>query len=141
MSSNLSALAKYNNYNSFINMSSTLYNNSNKNVNSLYNNLNKSANSLFNKTNNYNNNLNSIDNFSNFTETYSKKISVLQKYTTDSKEFYSEFVGKFTDLKKSSNALKAAGSNSVFKANTYGSDDTNVVSISKTGSIILVIIK
>ena len=126
MSLSVSSLTQFNNYNSFINRTSSLSNNLYKKQNYV--------NDLYNKTNSYSSNLNSANNVSNFNETYSKKLSELKQYTSDSKDFYSDFVEKFSDLKKSSNSLKANGSGSVFQANTYGSSDTSVVSISKTGS-------
>jgi flagellar hook-associated protein 2 len=123
MNLNMSALTRFNNYNSFINTSSSLYNKSNINTSGINS-----------KTNNYNNNLNSINITSSYKDTYSKKLSELQTYTNDSKEFYSDFVDKFSDLKKSSNELKSNGSASVFKADKYGSDNTSVVSTTNTSS-------
>ena len=121
---NLNSLTRLNYYNSFLGMTSSLYNNSNNNVNSVYNKTNNSNNHLndFNISSIYNNN------------TYAKKLSELQSYTNDSKEFYSDFVDKFSDLKKSSNALKSYGTSSVFKEGTYGSSDTSVVSATSTNS-------
>ena len=122
---NLSSLTRYNNYNSFLVSTSSLYNNSNNNVDSVYN-----------KTNNYNNTLNDFSVSSIYNnKTYAKKLSELQSYTNDSKEFYSDFVDKFSDLKKSSNALKSYGTSSVFKEGTYGSSDTSVVSATNSNSI------
>lgn len=115
---NLNSLTRLNYYNSFLGITSSSYNNSNNNVNSLYN-----------KTNNYNNTLSDFNVSSNFNNnTYSKKLNELQAYTTDSKEFYSDFVDNFSDLKRSSNSLKSYGSSSVFKEGTYGSNDTSVIS-------------
>ena len=126
MSLSVSSLTQFNNNNSFINRTSSVSNNLYKKQNYV--------NDLYNKTNSYSSNLNSTNNVSNFNETYSKKLSELKQYTSDSKDFHSDFVEKFSDLKKTSNSLKANGSGSVFQANTYGSNDTSVVSISKTGS-------
>lgn len=123
MNLNMSALTRFNNYNSFVGMTSSSYNNSNNNVNSVYN-----------KTNNYNNTLNNINVSSSYNNTYAKKLNELQSYTSDSKEFYSDFVDKFSELKRSSNSLKSYGSSSVFKEGSYGSNDTNVVSTTSTGS-------
>lgn len=119
MNLNMNALTRYNNYNSFVGMTSNLYNNSNNNVNSVYN-----------KTNNFNN----ISISSSYKETYAKKLSELQSYTRDSKEFYSDFVDNFSELKRSSNSLKSYGSSSVFKEGNYGSNDTTVVSTTSTSS-------
>ena len=122
MNLNMSALTRLNNYNNFVGMTSSSYNNSNNNVNSVYN-----------KTNNYNNTLNNISISSSYKDTYAKKLSELQSYTSDSKEFYSDFVDNFSDLKRSSNSLKSYGASSVFKE-SYGSNDTSVVSTTSTGS-------
>jgi flagellar hook-associated protein 2 len=88
---------------------------------------------VYNKTNNYNNTLNNINISSSYNNTYAKKLNELQSYTSDSKEFYSDFVDKFSELKRSSNSLKSYGSSSVFKE-SYGSNDTSVVSTTSTGS-------
>jgi flagellar hook-associated protein 2 len=119
---NLSALSRFNYYNSISGITSSLYNNSN-------------VNSVYNKTNNYNNTLSDFNISSvNNNSTYAKKLSELQSYTKDSKEFYSDFVDKFSDLRRSSNALKSYGTSSVFKEGTYGSSDTSVVSSTSTNS-------
>ena len=120
MNLNMNALTRFNNYNSFVGMTSNLYNNSNNNVNSVYN-----------KTNN-NNTLNNFSISSSYKDTYAKKLSELQSYTSDSKEFYSDFVDNFSELKRSSNSLKSYGSSSIFKEGSYGSNDTNVVSTTST---------
>jgi len=120
MNLNMNALTRFNNYNSFIGSTSSLYNNSNNNVNSVYN-----------KTNN-NNTLNNFSISSSYKDTYAKKLSELQSYTSDSKEFYSDFVDNFSELKRSSNSLKSYGSSSIFKEGSYGSNDTNVVSTTST---------
>lgn len=122
MNLNMNALTRFNNYNSFIGITSSLYNNSNNNVNSVYN-----------KTNN-NNTSNNFSISSSYKDTYAKKLSELQSYTSDSKEFYSDFVDKFSELKRSSNSLKSYGSSSVFKEGSYGSNDANVVSTTSTNS-------
>ncbi len=122
MNLSMSSLTRFNNYNSFIGMTSSLYNNTNNNVNSVYN-----------KTNNYTNTSNNFSISSSYKDTYAKRLSELQSYTNDSKEFYSNFVDKFSELKKSSNSLKSYGSSSVFKE-SYGSNDTSVVSTTSTGS-------
>lgn len=122
---NLSALTRFNNYNSFIGNTSSLYNNSNNNVNSVYN-----------KTNNYNNTLSTFNIFSSYNNnTYAKKLSELQSYTNDSKKFYSDFVDNFSDLKRSSSALKSYGTSSVFNEGTYGSSDTSVISVTNTNNV------
>ncbi|WP_243156168.1 flagellar filament capping protein FliD [Clostridium sp. C2-6-12] len=120
---NLSPLTRFNYYNSISGITSNIYNNSNYNANNVYNKTN-STNSLsnFNVSSIYNNN------------TYAKKLSELQSYTKDSKEFYSDFVDKFSDLKRSSSALKSYGNSSVFKEGTYGSNDTSVVSVTSTNN-------
>lgn len=123
MNLSMSALTRLNNYNNFIGITSSLYNNSNNNVNSVYN-----------KTNNYNNNLNNFSVSSNFNNTYAKKLSELQSYTSASKEFYSDFVDNFSDLKRSANSLKTYGTSSVFKEGNYGSNDTSVVSATSTST-------
>lgn len=120
---NLNTLTRLNYYNSFIRITSSLYNNSNNNVNSVYN-----------KTNNYSNTLSDFNISSSYNNTYAKKLSELQSYTNDSKEFYSDFVDKFSDLKRSSNALKSYGTSSVFKGGTYGSSDTSIVSTISTNN-------
>ena len=122
MNLSMSSLTRFNNYNSFIGMTSSVYNNTNNNVNSVYN-----------KTNNYTNTSNNFSISSSYKDTYAKRLSELQSYTNDSKEFYSNFVDKFSELKKSSNSLKSYGSSSVFKE-SYGSNDTSVVSTTSTGS-------
>lgn len=125
MNLNMNALTRfnsYNSYNSFIGITSSSYNNSNNSVNNMYN-----------KTNN-NNTLNSFSISSSYKDTYAKKLSELQSYTSDSKEFYSDFVDKFSELKRSSNSLKSYGSSSVFKEGSYGSNDANVVSTTSTNS-------
>ena len=123
MNLSMSALTRFNNYNSFIGITSSLYNNSNNNVNSVYN-----------KTNNYNNALNNFSVSSSYNSTYAKKLSELQSYTNNSKEFYSDFVDKFSDLKRSSNSLKSYGTNSVFKEGNYRSNDTSVVSVTSASA-------
>lgn len=122
MNLNMNALTRFNNYNNFIGITSSLYNNSNNSVNSVYN-----------KTNN-NNTLNNFSISSSYKDTFAKKLSELQSYTSDSKEFYSNFVDKFSELKRSSNSLKSYGSSSVFKEGSYGSNDTSVVSTTSTSS-------
>lgn len=122
MNLSMSALTRFNNYNSFIGMTSSLYNNSN-NVNSVYN-----------KTNDYNNTLSNFNIFSSYNNTYAKKLSELQSYTSNSKEFYSDFVSNFSDLKRSSNALKSYGASSVFKEGNYGSNNTSIVSAASTST-------
>lgn len=123
MSLTISALTRMYAYNNFINSSYSLYNNSNNNTSSVYN-----------KTNNSNNTLNGFNASSSFNDTFSKKLSELQIYTNDSKEFYSNFVDDFSELKRSSAALKNYSSTSVFKADSYGSSNTEVVSAAKTGN-------
>lgn len=120
---NLNTLTRLNYYNSFIGITSSLNNNSNNNVNSVYN-----------KTNNYNNTLSDFTISSSNNNSYDEKLSELQSYTNDSKEFYSDFVDKFSDLKRSSNSLKSYGTSSVFKEGSYGSSDTSVVSAASTNN-------
>lgn len=117
---NISELTRFNNYNSFIGIKSSLYNNLNNNISSVNN-----------KTNNYNNTLNNFSISSSYNNTYTKKLNELQEYTNDSKEFYSDFVDNFSDLKRSSNSLKSYGSSSVFKEGNYGSKVQNAMNNSK----------
>ncbi|MFT8352826.1 flagellar filament capping protein FliD [Clostridium saccharoperbutylacetonicum] len=121
MSYTISPLARSYAYNNLINGSSSLNKISNNNIRKLNN-----------KTNNYNNAFTSVNATSRFNDTFTKKLNELQTYTNDSKKFYSEFVNDFSELKKSSNALKAYSSTSAFKADSYGSSNTNVVTATKT---------
>lgn len=102
-----------------INSSSNYYNN----FNSFYN-----QNSI-----KRNNNLSSMDSFVNMLSSqnnkYQQNLSILTQFNKDSKDFYSNFNDKFSDLKASSNKLKQYGSNSVFNPMGYGSSDNSIVSI------------
>jgi len=124
MNLSASTLARFNYYNSFIGMTSSLYNN----------NFNNNVNNVYNKANNYNDTLSNFGISSSYNNTYAKKLSELQSYTSDSKEFYYDFVDNFSDLKRSSNTLKSYGTSSVFKEGTYGSNDASVVSATSTSS-------
>lgn len=123
MSFTISSLKRSYAYNNLINSSSSLYKNSNNSITMLNN-----------KTNNYNNSLNAISPFSSFNETFTKKLNEFKTYTNDSQKFYSDFVNDFSELKKSSNELKDYSSMSVFKTDSYGSSNSEVVAATKTRS-------
>lgn len=96
----------------------------------IYNNYNRVFNFKINNKNNVYSNINKVYNaLYKQNEKYQQNMKALAKYQKESQEFYSDFDDKFSELKTSSNRLKAYSINSAFDPKGYASTDRDVISV------------